>query len=77
MTCEQPRWTGGFREGDRVCMPNGVMATVQGARGAIAEGAYAEGDDGNLYMTAPEPDSYKRLGISTPRPTIYSTTEGA
>ena len=68
------RW---FREGDRVRMCNGVMATVQGARGAIAEGAYAEGDDGNLYMTAPEPDSYKRLGISTPRPTIYSTTEGA
>ncbi len=65
----KPRWTGGFKEGDRVRMCNGVMATVQGARGAIAEGAYAEGDDGNVYMTAPQPPVYKTLGIGWAEPT--------
>ena len=41
-----------FKGGDRVRMPNGVMATVQGAEGHIVEGALAEGDDGKTYFTA-------------------------
>ena len=41
-----------FKGGDRVRMPNGVMATVQGAEGRIVEGALAEGDDGKTYFTA-------------------------
>ena len=63
-----------FLEGERVRMPNGVLATVRGAEGRIVEGAIADGDDGNTYLTAPEQDSYKQLGISTPRPVLVGST---
>jgi hypothetical protein len=55
-------------------MPNGVLATVRGAEGRIVAGAIADGDDGNTYLTAPEQDSYKQLGISTPRPVLVGST---
>ena len=41
-----------LRGGDRVRMPNGVLATVLPAEGRIVEGALAEGDDGKTYFTA-------------------------
>ena len=57
-------------------MPNGVLATVRGAKGRIVEGAIADGDDGNSYLTAPQPKEHKRLGIDRPEPVRVGSTRG-
>ncbi len=52
MSCElcADKWP--HRAGERVRMPNGVVATVLGAEGNIREGALANGDDGKVYFVA-------------------------
>lgn len=51
------------RAGDRVRMPNGVLATVCAAEGRLAEGALAEGDDGATYFVAECEDDRCNAGI--------------
>ena len=52
MSCEHcaDKWP--YRAGERVRIPNGVVATVLGADGNIREGALADGDDGKVYLVA-------------------------